>query len=317
MKYDKYRVDPKKKIEIKDFDPNENSLFEGKKSEARDLLRELNGEIEALQEQLYAEGKHRVLVIIQAMDTGGKDGTIRAVFEGVNPQGVRVASFKVPTPIEMAHDYLWRIHQQTPGKGEIVIFNRSQYEDVLVVRVHGLVPKAVWSKRYEQINAFEKLLADEGTTILKFYLNIDLDEQAARFLARVEDPTKTWKFNPGDLEERKLWAQYMEAYEDMLNKTSTEQAPWYVIPANKKWYRNIVIATILRDTLKGLKMGYPAPPADLETYRRLLRGMVSPEVLDEVHDDIRDDHKKEGLLKPKGAEAELEAYLAMRRADEA
>lgn len=317
MKYDKYRVDPKKKIEIKDFDPNESSLFEGKKSEARDLLRELNGEIEALQEQLYAEGKHRVLVIIQAMDTGGKDGTIRAVFEGVNPQGVRVASFKVPTPIEMAHDYLWRIHQQTPGKGEIVIFNRSQYEDVLVVRVHGLVPKAVWSKRYEQINAFEKLLADEGTTILKFYLNIDLDEQAARFLARVEDPTKTWKFNPGDLEERKLWAQYMEAYEDMLNKTSTEQAPWYVIPANKKWYRNIVIATILRDTLKGLKMGYPAPPADLETYRRLLRGMVSPEVLDEVHDDIRDDHKKEGLLKPKGAEAELEAYLAMRRADEA
>lgn len=317
MKYDKYRVDPKKKIEIKDFDPNESSLFEGKKSEARDLLRELNGEIEALQEQLYAEGKHRVLVIIQAMDTGGKDGTIRAVFEGVNPQGVRVASFKVPTPIEMAHDYLWRIHQQTPGKGEIVIFNRSQYEDVLVVRVHELVPKAVWSKRYEQINAFEKLLADEGTTILKFYLNIDLDEQAARFLARVEDPTKTWKFNPGDLEERKLWAQYMEAYEDMLNKTSTEQAPWYVIPANKKWYRNIVIATILRDTLKGLKMGYPAPPADLETYRRLLRGMVSPEVLDEVHDDIRGDHKKEGLLNSKGAEAELEAYLAMRRADEA
>jgi PPK2 family polyphosphate:nucleotide phosphotransferase len=220
--------------------------------------------LEALQELLYAEQKHKVLVVLQAMDTGGKDGTIRHVFEGVNPQGVRVASFKVPTQEEMAHDYLWRVHKQTPGRGKIVIFNRSHYEDVLVVRVHELVPKKVWSKRYDQINAFERTLAEEGTTILKFFLHIDLEEQKQRLQARLDEPNKRWKFSKGDLKERKLWPMYMHAYEDVLSKTSTDWAPWYVIPANRKWYRNMVIATTLIETLEGLNMSYPQPEEGLD-----------------------------------------------------
>ena len=233
MDEEKCRIPPKSKINLKDFDPNDTSLFDGGKKEAKAAMVELNQKLSELQELLYAEGKHKLLIILQAMDTGGKDGTIRSVFEGVNPQGVKVASFKTPTALELSHDYLWRIHQHTPARGEVVIFNRSQYEDVLVVRVHSLVPEEVWSKRYEHINAFERMLCDEGTTILKFYLHIDLKEQAKRFLARVEDPTKQWKFNPGDLSERERWHEYMHAYEDMLNRTSTAWAPWYVIPANK------------------------------------------------------------------------------------
>ena len=218
---------------------------------------------------------------------------MRAVFEGVNPMGVKVASFKVPTPEELSHDYLWRIHAKTPGKGEIVIFNRSQYEDVLVVRVHGLVPEKVWSKRFEQINDFERLLTAEGTKVLKFYLHIDLEEQAGRFLARVEDPSKHWKFNPGDLEERKLWDQYMQAYEDVLNKTSTSWAPWYVIPSNKKWYRNWLIANIVRDTLKGFKMSYPESTADLTPYHAELLKMVgkSPAEADKAEKPAEPDKK--------------------------
>jgi PPK2 family polyphosphate:nucleotide phosphotransferase len=175
-----------------------------------------------------------------------------------------VASFKVPTRIELDHDYLWRVHQQTPRKGEIVIFNRSHYEDLLVVRVHSLVPPEVWSRRYAHINDFERLLAEEGTTILKFYLHIDVDEQKERFMARLNEPHKRWKFNLGDLKERKLWPQYMQAYEEVLNKTSTKWAPWYIVPANRKWYRNLMIATILVDTLKGLNMKYPKPEEGLE-----------------------------------------------------
>ena len=274
MDYKKYRVPGKGKISLKDYDPNDSSEFNGNKDKGKEALLKVNKDIEALQEQMFAEGKRRLIVLVQAMDTAGKDGVIRHVFEGVNPSGVRVAAFKTPTPIELSHDYIWRVHKQTPGKGEIVIFNRSHYEDVLVVRVHSLVPKEVWSRRFDHINNFEKMLVDEGTTILKFFLNIDLQEQAQRFLARVEDPTKQWKFNPGDLEERKLWAQYMEAYEDVLNKTSTEFAPWYVIPSNKKWYRNLLIANILRDTLKGFEMRYPEPPADIESYHKKLLEMT-------------------------------------------
>ena len=274
MDYKKYLVSGKNKIHLKDFDPNDSSEFNGKKKAGEEALIEINKEIETLQEQMFAEGKRRLIVLVQAMDTAGKDGIIRHVFEGVNPSGVRVAAFKAPTAVELSHDYLWRVHAQTPGKGEIVIFNRSHYEDVLVVRVRNLAPKEVWSKRYDHIKNFEKILTDEGTTILKLFLNIDLQEQAQRFLARVEDPTKTWKFNPGDLEERKLWPQYMEAYEDVLNKTSTDYAPWYVIPSNKKWYRNLLIANILRDTLKGFKMSYPEPPADLEGYHKKLLEMT-------------------------------------------
>ncbi|HPY32705.1 MAG TPA: polyphosphate kinase 2 family protein [Anaerolineaceae bacterium] len=270
-----YRVPVKGKIKLKDYDPNDSRLFEGNKKDSKEALLKLNTELAALQEQLYAEGKHRLLIVLQAMDTGGKDGVIRAVFEGVNPQGVKVASFKVPTPVELSHDYLWRVHQQTPGKGEMVIFNRSHYEDVLVVRVHQLVPEEVWSRRYQHIREFERLLADEGTTVLKFYLHIDLQEQAQRFLARVEDPTKQWKFNPGDLDERERWEEYMKAYEDMLNQTSTDWAPWYIIPANKKWYRNWLISKIVIKTLKDLDMRYPAAPENIEDYHKRLLEMVA------------------------------------------
>lgn len=270
-----YRVPVKGKIKLKDYDPNDSRLFEGNKKDSKEALLKLNTELAALQEQLYAEGKHRLLIVLQAMDTGGKDGVIRAVFEGVNPQGVKVASFKVPTPVELSHDYLWRVHQQTPGKGEMVIFNRSHYEDVLVVRVHQLVPEEVWSRRYQHIREFERLLADEGTTVLKFYLHIDLQEQAQRFLARVEDPTKQWKFNPGDLDERDRWEEYMKAYEDMLNQTSTDWAPWYIIPANKKWYRNWLISKIVIKTLKDLDMRYPAAPENIEDYHKRLLEMVA------------------------------------------
>ncbi|HOG58640.1 MAG TPA: polyphosphate kinase 2 family protein [Anaerolineaceae bacterium] len=270
-----YRVPVKGKIKLKDYDPNDSRLFDGNKKDSKEALLKLNTELAALQEQLYAEGKHRLLIVLQAMDTGGKDGVIRAVFEGVNPQGVKVASFKVPTPVELSHDYLWRVHQQTPGKGEMVIFNRSHYEDVLVVRVHQLVPEEVWSRRYQHIREFERLLADEGTTILKFYLHIDLQEQAQRFLARVEDPTKQWKFNPGDLDERERWEEYMKAYEDMLNQTSTDWAPWYIIPANKKWYRNWLISKIVIKTLKDLDMRYPAAPENIEEYHKRLLEMVA------------------------------------------
>ncbi len=254
---ERYRIIPGTKVDLSKWDPNDKSVFPMGKNVGKEHLHQLNGELEALQELLYAEGKHKVLIVLQAMDTGGKDGTIRHVFEGVNPQGVKVASFKAPTRKELAHDYLWRVHKHTPGKGEIVIFNRSHYEDVLVVRVHDLAPEEVWSKRYEHISAFEKTLADEGTTILKFYLHIDKDEQKERLQARLDEPNKNWKFSLGDLEERKLWDQYTAAFEAALEKTSTEYAPWYVIPANRKWYRNLLISSIIIDKLKSLNMAYP------------------------------------------------------------
>ena len=261
---DHYRVQPNIPITLAEWDPNDKRAFDGDKKKGEVRTEKLNDQLEALQDLLYAEGKHKVLIVLQAMDTGGKDGVISHVFDGVNPQGVRVAAFKQPTPTELAHDYLWRVHQQTPGKGEVVIFNRSHYEDVLVVRVHNLVPEAVWRRRYEQINAFEKLLAEEGTTILKFYLHIDLDEQKERLQARLDDPAKRWKFAKGDLDERKRWPQYMAAYEEMLSKTSMEWAPWYIIPANRKWYRNLVISQIIVETLEGLAMSYPPAEAGLE-----------------------------------------------------
>lgn len=271
MDTSKYRLIGKKKISLKDFDPDEFSQYKGSKKEAKEELTNIIAEISQLQEKLYAEGKQKLLVIIQTTDTGGKDGTIRAIFSGVNPQGVKVSSFKVPTPLEMAHDYLWRIHQVTPGKGEIAVFNRSHYEDVIAVRVHNLVPEKVWSKRYQHIVEFEQLLTDEGTTILKFYLHISKEEQAVRLIERIMDPTKTWKFNSGDLEERKLWNDYQKAYEDVLNKTSSPEAPWYLIPANRNWYRNLLVATIIRDTLKGLNCKYPENKEDLKPYYAVLK----------------------------------------------
>ncbi len=260
----RYRVEPGTTVDLGAWDPDDQALFPDGKDAGAARLRELRDELRELQRVLWAEDKHKVLVVLQAMDAGGKDGTIRHVFRGVNPQGVRVASFKVPTPEELAHDFLWRVHERTPGSGEIVIFNRSHYEDVLVVRVKNLVPEAVWRPRYEHITAFEKLLADEGTTILKFYLHISKDEQKERFEARLERPDKRWKFNPGDLKERARWDDYMAAYQEVLTRTSTAFAPWYVIPANRKWYRNLVVSTILVETLKSLRMSYPDPVEDLD-----------------------------------------------------
>lgn len=262
----KYMIKQNEKVNLTDHDPNDTSQFEGGKKEGLAALVKLNKRLEELQELLYAEHKHKILIVIQAMDTGGKDGTIRSVFDGVNPQGVKVTSFKVPSPLELDHDYLWRIHQHTPGKGEIMIFNRSQYEDLLVVRVHKLVPEKNWKKRFEHINQFERMLNDEGTTIIKLFLNIDQEEQKDRLLERITIPEKRWKFNPGDLDERKYWKNYMEAYEDVLSKTSKPWAPWYVIPANRNWYRNLVISSILVETLEKLKMQYPKPVKNIKVY---------------------------------------------------
>lgn len=229
-------------------------------SSSEDSLAELayhRDRIIALQERLWAEHKQSLLVILQATDTGGKDGTIRHVFEGVNPQGVVVTSFKQPSQDEMDHDYLWRIHQHTPPKGEIAIFNRSQYEDVLVVRVHDLVPKKTWKKRYAQINDFEERLTENGTTIVKIFLHISKDEQKERLQSRLDDPDKRWKFNPGDLTDREKWDDFQEAFTDMLEKCSTDFAPWYVIPADRKWYRNVVVAAIVADALECMDPQFP------------------------------------------------------------
>jgi PPK2 family polyphosphate:nucleotide phosphotransferase len=261
----KYLVKPGDKVNLKNLNPNDKSYFRGDKEQSRNEFQKINAKLEELQEKLYAEHKHKVLIVLQAMDSGGKDGTIRHVFDGVNPQGVKVASFKVPTSEELDHDYLWRVHKHTPGRGEIVIFNRSHYEDVLVVRVHDLVPKSVWRRRFKHIRDFERILADEGTTILKFFLHIDLNEQKERFQARLDTPHKRWKFRLGDLEERKLWDSYQTAYEEAICKTSTETAPWYIIPSNRKWYRNLVISRIIVETLENLNMSYPKPEEDLES----------------------------------------------------
>ncbi len=261
----RYRVAPGSDLDLRSLDPADTAAFEGTKKEGRKLASDLNARLETLQEVLYAEDRHKVLIVLQAMDTGGKDGTIRHVFDGTNPQGVTVASFKKPTSEELAHDYLWRVHAKTPKRGEITIFNRSHYEDVLVVRVHDLVPQNVWGRRYEQINRFEELLADEGTTILKFFLHISKDEQKARLQDRLDVPEKNWKFAIGDLDERKLWDDYLDAYQEALRRTSTEWAPWYVVPADRKWYRNLMISEVLVETLEALKMQYPDPEPGLDS----------------------------------------------------
>jgi PPK2 family polyphosphate:nucleotide phosphotransferase len=268
----RYLVQPNQRVVLADWDPASTDAWESGKEAAEKRLLELNEDLEALQELLFAQAKHKILIVLQGMDTSGKDGVIRRVFEGVNPQGVRVASFKVPTAPELAHDYLWRVHQQVPSRGEMVIFNRSHYEDVLVVRVHNLVPPEQWKPRYGQINHFEQLLVEEGTTMLKFFLHIDLEEQRERLLARLEEPTKHWKFNPGDLKERQLWTEYQEAYEAVLSKTSLEKTPWIIVPANRKWYRDLIISAALVDTLKGLMMEYPQPAENLDIYRTELAG---------------------------------------------
>ncbi len=224
-----------------------------------------------LQQVLYADGRHSLLIVLQGRDAAGKDSVTASVFDACNAQGVRVNSFKAPTSSELAHDYLWRIHNVVPERRMIGIFNRSHYEDVLVVRVHNLVPKEVWSKRYDQINAFEKMLSQNGVTILKFFLHISRDEQARQLKQRIEDPTKNWKFNAGDLDERKLWDKYNEAYRDALKKCSTPWAPWYLVPADKKRARNYLVAKRITAALEGLKLEYPKPKTDLREYLKALR----------------------------------------------
>ena len=254
---DRCRVNPQERVKLANWDPEDTSGFSASKADAGPHLEKLSRRLEQLQELLYAEHQHKLLVVLQSMDTGGKDGTIRHVFEGVNPQGVSVVRFQEPTKIELDHDYLWRVHPHMPGKGEMVIFNRSHYEDVLVVRVHNLVPAPVWRRRYEEIREFERMLASEGTTILKFFLHISKDEQKKRLQARLDDADKRWKFAYSDVRERAFWPKYQEAYEEAIEKTSTEWAPWFIVPANHKWYRNLVVATIITDTLAALKMKYP------------------------------------------------------------
>ncbi len=262
LEHPPYRVEQGTEVDLAARDPRDGSWFGGDKSASQRSLMRLTKRLGGLQELLYADGRHKLLVVLQATDTGGKDGTVRSVFRHVNPVGVRVAAFKKPSTVELAHDYLWRVHQQTPGTAELVIFNRSHYEDVLIVRVRELVPRSVWEQRYAQIAEFEKRLVEEGTTIVKFFLHISKDEQRRRLQARLDTPTKHWKFSSADLAERALWDDYVAAYDAALSRTSTEEAPWYVVPADRKWYRNLVVAKVLVDTLERLGMKYPGLDPD-------------------------------------------------------
>ena len=255
------RVRPGSRVRLATMDHGATHGWD-KSSAAAQTKRQLE-RLAELQDRFWAEAKRAVLVVLQGIDAAGKDGTINKVMEAFNPQGCPVTSFKVPSTEELAHDYLWRVHKAVPRRGEIGIFNRSHYEDVLVVRVHGLVPRTAWAARYDQINDFERYLTATDTTIVKFFLAIDKDEQRERFQARYDDPAKRWKFSMGDLAERDRWDDYQAAFDDALSKTSTDEAPWYVIPANQKWFRDLAVATILGDTIADLKPRYPPVAADV------------------------------------------------------
>ncbi len=249
-----------------DCNPEHTPEFTGayrKKGETKKPLKKLHKKMLKLQELLYAESQHALLIILQGMDTCGKDGTIRKVMSGINVQGCDVVNFKVPTVDEVSRDFLWRAHKAVPQRGKIGIFNRSHYEDVLVVRVHDLVPESVWQQRYQQINDFEKMLVENGTVVLKFFLHISKDEQKERLESRLNDPSKHWKITEADIRERAYWDDYMQAYETVLQKCSTDWAPWYIIPANKKWYRNLVITERIVETLENLDMKFPEPNSDI------------------------------------------------------
>jgi PPK2 family polyphosphate:nucleotide phosphotransferase len=258
-----YRV--KANFSLKSIKADDKSERSGDKAKDTLELEKLASKINALQDILYAQGKHKILLILQGMDASGKDGTVKHVFSECDPLGIRLASFKGPTPDELAHDYLWRVHKEVPQKGEIVIFNRSHYEDVLIVKVHDWIDDAECKRRYAQINAFEKLLAETGTVIIKCFLHISKAEQELRMQERLDDPTKTWKFNPNDLKERALWPKYMQAYEAAMNATSTPHAPWFVVPADSKINRNLLISRLLYDALKKLDLEYPPVPPEFKT----------------------------------------------------
>ena len=275
----KFAVKPGSRVKLRGIDPN----YHGHHVSHEDALSDIQSDVQKmnrLQYLMYAERKHSLLIVLQGLDAAGKDGIIRHIFTGMNPQGCRVAKFMQPTPEELNHSFLWRVEPHVPGRGEVAIFNRSHYEGVLVVRVHQLVPASVWSKRYEQINAFEKMLAvDNDTTILKFLLHISKDEQLARFKQRLDDPSRHWKISESDYEERKYWDDYIQAFDDMLRKTSTSYAPWFVIPSNHKWFRDLAVSHIITSTLEDLDMKLPKPTVNIADIRRRY-------------------HEAEGLAKP-------------------
>jgi len=260
---ERYRVEPDIRFELSSIDPAEKTLWEHlTKDNHEEVMDELRDGLQHLQKLLFAQNKHRLLIVIQAMDTGGKDGCIKHVFSRIDPQGLSVASFKKPTEEEQAHDFLWRVHSRVPRNGQIVVFNRSHYEDILAVRVKKLFPDEVWKRRYQHIIDFERMLVEEGTTIVKIFLHISKDEQKRRLESRLANPSKYWKFNPDDLQDRARWDDFMEAYEDLIGKTSTAHAPWYVIPADRKWYRNLCVAGLMTKVLDGLNMEFPKPDWD-------------------------------------------------------
>jgi PPK2 family polyphosphate:nucleotide phosphotransferase len=255
---ERYWVEPGSKVDLAQIDSREKTLFQGgDKSEFDEQFRVLQDQLQNMQKMLYAQNKHRILVVMQAMDTGGKDGCIKHVFSQIDPQGIHVRSFKKPTEEELSHDFLWRVHSKVPHRGQLVIFNRSHYEDIIAVRVKKLFPDEVWKRRQRHVVDFERMLAEEGTTIVKIFLHISKEEQKKRLEARLQNPMKHWKFNPDDLADRKRWNDFMAAYEDVMSKTSTEFAPWFVVPADRKWYRNLCVARIMVDMLRKLDMELP------------------------------------------------------------
>jgi len=262
-----YQVELGKKFRMEDIDPDDKSMFPVRKKEGQKMLPALAEHLITLHRLLYAQSKHKVLIVIQTTDAGGKDGTIREVFAPLDPMHFHVAAFKKPSELELSHDYLWRIHREAPRKGHIVVFNRSHYEDIIAVGVKNLAPKSVWEKRYDHINNFEQMLVDEGTVILKFFLCISKDEQRERFQKRIDRPDKNWKFNPADMEDRQRWDEFMAAYEEVINRTNTEHAPWIVVPANRKWHRNLVVASAVIRALEGLNMTFPEPDFDPADYK--------------------------------------------------
>lgn len=265
---ERYRVKPGEKLHLRKVDSGEKTLFNGDgKEEFEPQFDELQEQLQQLQKRLYAQNKHRILVVMQAMDTGGKDGCIKHVFSHIDPQGIHVRSFKKPSERELARDFLWRVHSRVPRDGELVIFNRSHYEDIIAVRVKNIFPDAVWKRRQQHVIDFERMLAEEGTTIVKFFLHISKEEQKNRLQARLDNPAKHWKINPDDLVDRARWDDFMTAYEDVISKTSTDVAPWYVVPADRKWYRNLCVARIMLDTLKKLDMEFPPINWDPATIR--------------------------------------------------
>ncbi|QSH42454.1 polyphosphate kinase 2 family protein [Lentisphaerota bacterium ZTH] len=264
----KFLVKPGGKVKLDKVDPDFTDCFESKE-DALELLEKNTAKLAELQYKLYSENKQSLLIVLQAMDAGGKDGTIKHVMGPMNPQSCRVHSYKQPSPEELDHDFLWRIHRFAPRNGEVVIYNRSHYEDVLVVRVHNLVSREIWSRRYEFINDFEKMLSFHKVKIVKFFLHISRDEQLKRFRKRLERPDKQWKISECDYKERQYWHDYIEAFEDAMNKCSTNHAPWYVIPANHKWFRNLAVSQILIDTMEDMNMKLPEPEVDIEHIRLL------------------------------------------------